>query len=168
MLEDEPPGSHDFSYFCVLHLRFLLPLLSIPPQGPPHHMTPYPRAMLSFGRTLQAARASHTLDTCLHLLLLRQVPQPRRPSFPISASWYASYPSVLPLPLPYSIPRPPRSKNQPLTLLCVHSILYPSLFIKVSYSQSPSYIRNYIFLKIEATCYSFSKLLTSGFNNVPS
>ena len=128
-----------FHTSCVLHLHFLLLLRSIPPQWPPHHMQALPTGhVILWPYTPGSTSIPHTGHTLASLSLLRQVPQPRRPSFPISASWYTSYPSGLPRSPPYSLPRAPRSHNQPLTLWCVHSILYPSLCIKVSYSQFPS------------------------------
>ena len=128
-----------FHTFCVLHLHFLLPLHSIPPQWPPRHMQALPTGhAILWPYAPGSTSIPHIGHTLASLSLLRQVPQLRRPSFPISASWYTSYPSGLPRSPPYSLLRAPGSHNQPVTLRCVHSILYPSLCIKVSYSQFPS------------------------------
>lgn len=136
---DELPGSHHFSYF-------LCAPPALPPSAPLHpspvattsHASPTHRPCYPLAVSSRQHEHPHIGHTLASLNLLRQVSQLRRPSFPISASWYTSYPSGLPRSPPYSLLRAPGSHNQPVTLRCVHSILYPSLCIKVSYSQFPS------------------------------
>lgn len=115
-----------FHTSCVLHLHFLLPLLSIPPQGPPHHMNPYPQAMLSSGHTLQAARASHTLDTRLHLCFCSD--RSLSPEGPVSQFLPAGTLVILQVchyPHPTAFPGPPEvtTNHSPFhvfTVFCIH------------------------------------------------
>ena len=136
---DEQLGPITFHISLMLHLHFILLPFSIPSEWPPYHMQLLPKGYA----ILWPYTPDNTSipDSGCILASLCLLPQPRMPRSPISASWYTSYPSGLPLPPPYRLPRPPRSHNRSLTPPCVHSILYPSLCIKVSYTWFPNYIR---------------------------
>ena len=98
---------------------------SIPPQWPPRHMQALPTGhAILWPYTPGSMSIPHTGHTLASLSLLRQVPQPRGPSFPISASWYTSYPSGLPDLQPTAFPEPPEvttshSPFRVFTLFCI-------------------------------------------------